>query len=82
MCYIYFTVFNNIPDVFYYAVNGENIMSCRTVPNDERSGQPSVITDDLVQDFDQTMRENRRFTITSLSDEFPQVCQSVFYKSD
>lgn len=76
------------------AVYGQNIMSDgmvrkwirafkdgRTnVHDEERSGRPSVISEDLVQKVDQTVRESRRFTITSLSDGFPQVSRSVLYE--
>ncbi|GFT31998.1 uncharacterized protein TNCV_3468501 [Trichonephila clavipes] len=47
---------------------------------EERSGWPSVITDDLMQAVETKSRENRRFTITTLSLEFPQVYRSVVYK--
>ncbi|GBN72461.1 hypothetical protein AVEN_82501-1 [Araneus ventricosus] len=51
----------------------------RNVHDKERSGRFSLITEDLVQIVDEKVRENRRFTISSLSDEFPEVSGSVFY---
>ncbi|GBM34254.1 hypothetical protein AVEN_206831-1 [Araneus ventricosus] len=48
----------------------------RNALDEERSGRPSVITEDLVQNVD-GVRENRRFTISSLSNEFPQLSTSV-----
>ncbi|GFT87438.1 uncharacterized protein TNCV_4532331 [Trichonephila clavipes] len=42
--------------------------------------QASVITDDLMQAVEAKIRENRRFTITTLSLEFPDVSRSVVYK--
>ncbi|GFS85468.1 HTH_48 domain-containing protein [Trichonephila clavipes] len=45
------------------------------VHDEERSGQPSVITVDLMQAVETKVRENRRFTITTLSLEFPDVCR-------
>ncbi|GBM22073.1 hypothetical protein AVEN_137381-1 [Araneus ventricosus] len=53
----------------------------RTNVNDEeQSGRPSSgITEDLVQEVDGKVRENRRFMISSLSNEFPQVSKSVLY---
>ncbi|GFW19902.1 uncharacterized protein TNCV_3562051 [Trichonephila clavipes] len=48
--------------------------------DEERSGQPSVITHDLMQAVETKIRENRRFTITSLSLEFSDVSRSVVYK--
>lgn len=48
--------------------------------DDEPSGRPLAITDNLMQKcVDQTLRKDRRFTITSLSYDFPQVCRSVLY---
>lgn len=75
-------------------VYGENIMSDgmvrkwvrafkdgrQNVHDEERHGRPSVITEDLVQKVDEKVRENRRFTISSLSEEFPQVSISVVYE--
>jgi transposase len=34
------------------------------VHDEERSGRPSVVSDDLVQSFDQKVCERRRFTIS------------------
>lgn len=51
------------------------------VHEEERSGRPSVITEDLVQKVDAKVRENRCFTISSLSYEFPQVSRSVLYET-
>ncbi|GBL55464.1 hypothetical protein AVEN_91243-1 [Araneus ventricosus] len=48
------------------------------VHDGERSGRSSVI-EDLVQKVDGKVRENRRFTISFLSNEFPQVSRSVLY---
>ena len=50
------------------------------VHDEERSGRPSVITDDVVQKVDEKVTENRRFTISSLSEAFPQVSRSVVYE--
>jgi len=43
-------------------------------------GRPSLVTDDLVQHVDKVVREQRRFTISELSLESPQVCQTVLYE--
>ncbi|GBL93875.1 hypothetical protein AVEN_153635-1 [Araneus ventricosus] len=51
----------------------------RNAHDEEKSGQPFVITEDLVQKVDGKVRENRFFTISSLSNEFPQVSRSVLY---
>ena len=48
----------------------------RTNVHDE---EPSVMTDDLVEKMNTTLRGNSRFTISELSLEFPQVSRSVIY---
>jgi hypothetical protein len=50
------------------------------VPDEERSGQPSVVSDDLVQIVDQKICERRRFTIVDLSCEFPQISCTIMYE--
>ena len=50
------------------------------VHNEERSGRPSVVNEDLVQKVDEKERENRRFTISALFDCFPQYSRSVLYR--
>jgi len=49
------------------------------VHDEERRGRPSVITDDLAENVYTTIRGNRRFTISELSLEIPQVSRSVIY---
>ncbi|GBL70922.1 hypothetical protein AVEN_46045-1, partial [Araneus ventricosus] len=49
------------------------------VHHEERSGRPSVITEDLVQKVDEKVRKNRRFTISSFSNDFLQPSRSVLY---
>ncbi|GFV74790.1 histone-lysine N-methyltransferase SETMAR [Trichonephila clavipes] len=75
-------------------VYGENIMSdgmvrkwaralkdFRTkIHDEERSGRPSVITDELIQKVDCKVKENRRFTISSLAEKFPAVSRSALYE--
>ncbi|GBO26826.1 hypothetical protein AVEN_13180-1 [Araneus ventricosus] len=51
----------------------------RQISEGNRSGRPSVITEDLVQKVDGKLLENRRFTISSLSNGCPQVSRSVIY---
>ncbi|GFW71324.1 HTH_48 domain-containing protein [Trichonephila clavipes] len=50
------------------------------VHDEEQSGRSSVITDDLIQKVETKICENRRFTITTLSLEFPDVSITVVYK--
>jgi transposase len=68
------------------AVYDQNVMSeetvrqwCRmfkvgrtNVHDEERSGRPSVVSDDLVQS------ERRRLTLSEVSCEFPQISCTVF----
>jgi len=50
------------------------------VHDDPRSGRPSVVNEDLVRAVEEKIRENRRFTITSLSLHFPQISRSLLHK--
>jgi hypothetical protein len=75
------------------AVYGQNVMSegtvrqwCRlfkagrtNVHDEELSGLPSVVSDDLVQSVDQKICERRRFKISKLSCEFPQVSHTLLH---
>ncbi|GFX69177.1 HTH_48 domain-containing protein [Trichonephila clavipes] len=76
------------------AVYGENIMrdgmvrkwvrafkDGRTnIHDEERSGRPSVIPDELINIVDCKVKENRRFAISSLAEKFPAVSRSVLYE--
>ena len=42
-------------------------------------GWKRVLTDDFVPRLDQTIRENSRFTISVLSDSFPEISSRAFY---
>ena len=46
-----------------------------------RSSRPSVVNKDLVRAVEEKIRENRRFTITSLSLHFPQVSRSLLHET-
>ncbi|GFW39950.1 uncharacterized protein TNCV_5116331 [Trichonephila clavipes] len=50
------------------------------VHDEERSGWPYVITNDLMQAVETKIHENRKFTITTFSLKFPDVSWSVVYK--
>ena len=57
------------------------IQKCHTnVHDEERSGRPSVQTDDLVQQVDEKVRVDRRFTISSLAEEFPNVSRTTLFR--
>jgi transposase len=76
------------------AVYGHNIMRrgtlrqwCRIfkdgrtdVHDEERSGRPSVESNDFVQNVDQKICERQRFTISEISCEFPQISRNVLYE--
>jgi len=47
------------------------------VHDDSRSGRPSVVNEDLVHAVEEKIRENRQFTITTLSLHFPKILQSL-----
>jgi hypothetical protein len=75
------------------AVYDQNVMSegtvrqwCRifkdvrtNIHDEERSGRTSVASDDLPQSVDKKICERRRFTISELSCEFPQISCTVLY---
>ncbi|GFW87640.1 histone-lysine N-methyltransferase SETMAR [Trichonephila clavipes] len=50
------------------------------VHDEPRSGRPSAITDDLVKAVDEKIREDRRFTISTLALEFPNVGRITLHK--
>ncbi|KAG8336234.1 Tetratricopeptide repeat protein 37 [Homalodisca vitripennis] len=50
------------------------------VYDEERSGRPSVITDDLIQKVNCKVKGNRPFTISFLAEKFPAVSRSVLYE--
>ncbi|GBO43755.1 hypothetical protein AVEN_49598-1 [Araneus ventricosus] len=53
----------------------------RTNVHDEaRSGRPSVVEDGLVANVNEKIRENSRFTIRMLFDEFPQISKTVLHE--
>ena len=48
--------------------------------DDKRSGRPSIVTPDLVQQIEVKIRENRRFTITDLAEFFPNVLRKTVHR--
>jgi hypothetical protein len=46
----------------------------------ELVGRPSVVSDDIFQSVGQKIRERRRFTVSELSCEFPQISRTVLYE--
>jgi len=43
-----------------------------------RSGRPSLVNDDLVHKINERERDDRRFTISDLSLQFPQIPRTLF----
>ncbi|GFW61800.1 histone-lysine N-methyltransferase SETMAR [Trichonephila clavipes] len=50
------------------------------VHDEERSGHPSLITEELVRAIDEKIKENRTFTISALAMEFPQISRSLMHE--
>lgn len=50
------------------------------VHDEEKSGRPSIVTDDLVAKVDEKIHENRRFTIMKLSLCFPQISRTLLFE--
>jgi hypothetical protein len=51
------------------------------VHDEERSGWPSVVSDDLVQSMDQQICDRQCFPISEFPCEFPQISRTVLYKN-
>lgn len=50
------------------------------VHDEERSGRPSLITEELVRCIDEQVRSNRRFTISDLSMHFQNISRSLLHE--
>jgi transposase len=82
-------IYRQVCDVY-----GENAMSdgmvrrwCRrfsegrtNVHDDARSGRPSLVTADLLDQVNEKFRGNRRFTISELSTNFPHIYRSSLHE--
>jgi len=49
------------------------------VHDEERSGRPSLVNDDMVLKVNERERADRRFTISDLSLHFPQISRTPLY---
>jgi len=47
--------------------------------NDERNERPSLVNDDLVRKFNESVRDDRSFTISELYLHFPQISRTLLY---
>ena len=50
------------------------------VHDEERSGRPTFVTDELVVKINEKLHENCRFTITVFSLQFPQISRSLLHE--
>ena len=50
------------------------------VHDEERCGRPSLVTDELVHAIEEKIKQNRKFTISALAMEFPQISQSLIHE--
>jgi len=51
----------------------------KDVHEEARSGRPSLVNDDLVRKFNERVRCDRRFIISDLSFQFPQISRTLLY---
>jgi len=52
----------------------------REMLHDEaRNGRPSLLNDDLVRKVNERVRDDRRFTVSDLSLQFPQISRTLLY---
>ena len=49
------------------------------VHDEARSGRPSLVNDDLMRNVNERVCDDRRFTISDLSLQFPQISRTLLY---
>jgi len=49
------------------------------VHDEARSGRPSLVNDDLLRKVNESVRDDRRFTISDLFLHFPQISRTLLY---
>jgi len=47
--------------------------------DEARSGRPSLVNDDLMRKVNKRVRDDRRFTISVMSLQFPQISSTLLY---
>ncbi|KAG5322887.1 SETMR methyltransferase, partial [Pseudoatta argentina] len=52
-----------------------------SVHDDQRSGRPSILTDDIVEKIENALRDDRRLTMDELSAMFPQISRSLLHET-
>ncbi|XP_015904956.1 mariner Mos1 transposase [Parasteatoda tepidariorum] len=53
---------------------------CHQVHDEEGCGRPSLVTDELVHAVEEKLKQNRKFTISALVTEFPQISRSLIHE--
>jgi len=51
----------------------------QNVHDEARIGRPSLVNDDLVRKVNERVRDDRRFTISDLSLNFPHISRNLVY---
>lgn len=59
----------------------ERVVSRISVHDDQRSGRPAIVTDELVQKIGIVVRDDRRLTLDELSAIFPQSSRSLIHET-
>lgn len=52
-----------------------------SVHDDQRSGRPSIVTDEIVEKIENALRDDRRVTVDELSAMFPQISRSLLHET-
>ncbi|KAG5324833.1 SETMR methyltransferase, partial [Pseudoatta argentina] len=52
-----------------------------SVHDDQRSGRPSILTDDIVENIENALCDDRRLTVDELSAMFPQISRSLLHET-
>uniref|UniRef100_A0A8D8R8P0 Histone-lysine N-methyltransferase SETMAR n=1 Tax=Cacopsylla melanoneura TaxID=428564 RepID=A0A8D8R8P0_9HEMI len=82
-------VFNEVKSAYGDgAMNRTNVYKwCRefkngrtSVHDDQRSGRPSIVTDELVEQIENALRDDRRLTLDELSVIFPQISRTLLHE--
>ncbi|KAF2895151.1 hypothetical protein ILUMI_11022 [Ignelater luminosus] len=52
-----------------------------SVHGDQRSGRPSIVTNEIVEKIENALRDDRRLTVDELSAMFPQISRSLLHET-
>ena len=75
---IRYLVWKGKPPVEVYNEFKNSRMSVR---DDQRSGRPSIVTDEIVEKIEKTLCDNRRLTVDELSAMFPQISRFLLHET-